>query len=573
MNKKTQRKKTGSYILAKALVDYGAEYVFGYTGGAIMPFIDELSDVKDIKIVKVRNEQGAAFAAGGYARASGKLGFVMTTSGPGATNTLTGVADCMMDSVPIMVITGQVATGVVGTDAFQESDIVGMMLCTTKHAVQPTSTDELAQTFHELAEVAMQGRVGPVNLDVPRDVQLGSSKNVTYKQRKKERYFETETVTSEKLRAAADMINNSKRPVIFCGHGILLGNAGRQFVSFVEKGKLPFAYTLQGLSGAPTDHALSLGMLGMHGTVAANRAIYNSDLIVALGMRFDDRVTGKLDEYAKNARVIHVDIDDSEIDKNVKVDLSFNADVKQVLTKLTPIVKKQLRATWFTDITKNKQKWDSYITPILKKGTGPNGNLLIKTIMMHLSKLTKGRDNVVSDVGVHEMLVARYTIFKRFNTFFSSGGLGTMGFSLPNAIGVKFARPKERVWAVMGDGGFQMNVQELGTILEHKLDVKIVILNNSVLGMVRQWQDMFFNKRFVETDMTNPDFLKIAEAYNIPGRRIIQPSEIDEAFHWAMNMPGPTILEFVCDKDEKVFPMILPNASFDEMIETEESIL
>lgn len=563
-----KERKTGKYILSKALSDYGVEYIFGYTGGAIMPVVDELMNFPNVKPIKVRNEQGAAFAAQGYARATGKIGFVFTTSGPGATNTVTGVADAFMDSTPIFVITGQVPTTVVGTDAFQESDMVGIMYPITKQAIMPTTTDDIAQTFYELTEIALQGRPGPVHMDLPKDIQLNKSENITYEPVKKRQYYPTVKSKQKVYEQAAELINKSERPVVFCGHGVILSKAETEFQKFVEKGSLPFAFTMQGISAVKDDHELALGMMGMHGEAAANRAILNSDLIISIGMRFDDRVTGKLSEYAKNARIIHVEIDPAEISKNVATDIPINSDAKAALKKLSKLIKSKARKPWFEQITESKKRWEEYIKPKIKKGTGPNGGLLMSRIMTDLSDVTKGEDNIVADVGIHEMMCARYYNFQRTNSFFASGGAGTMGFSLPTSVGVKLARPKERVWAIMGDGGFQMNIQELGTILEHNLDIDVIIMNNGVLGMVRQWQDLFFNKRFAETDLPNPDFQKIAEAYNIPSRKIDEVKDIRRTLKWAMDIKGPTITEFVIDKDEKILPMVPSGATFDKMIET-----
>ncbi|MBN2101199.1 biosynthetic-type acetolactate synthase large subunit [Candidatus Dojkabacteria bacterium] len=572
-NSRKSPEKSGKYILAKAMKEYGTKYVFGYTGGAIMPFFDELQqNFPGIKPIKVRHEQGAAFAAQGYARATGKIGFVATTSGPGATNTVTGVADAMMDSVPIFVITGQVPTSVVGTDAFQESDMVGIMYPITKQAVMPYSTDELAEKFFELTQIATQGRPGPVHLDLPKDIQLDTSEKTTYKPTNKREYYPTEKVSQTTYDNAIALINKAKRPIVFCGHGVILANAGKAFTDFVEKCNIPFSTTLHGISAVPSDHPLNLGMMGMHGTVAANRAITSSDLIISLGMRFDDRVTAKLSEYARNAQTIHVEIDASEIRKIVKTNIPINDDVKTAIKKFLSGAKRLPRKEWFSEIERNKQTWTKFISKQIRKGTGPNGRLLMKTVISRLSEITKGQDNIVADVGQNQMMSARFYNYQRFNTHFSSGGLGTMGFSLPTAIGVKIARPKERVWAICGDGGLQMNIQELGTILEHKLDIDIILLNNGVLGMVRQWQSLFFGKRYAETDLTNPDFMKIAEAYGMPSRRVEKVTEIDSAIRWAMENKGPTLTEFVCDKDELIMPMIPAGATFEEMIETDNDI-
>ena len=566
--KKSNTKKTGSWLICQAFNEAGVNTIFGYTGGAIMPIYHELTKFPHIKHITTRHEQGAAFAAQGYARATGKVGFVMTTSGPGATNSITGVADAMLDSVPIMVITGQVATSVIGSDAFQENDVVGLMLPITKHSTIATNINSLAATFHELADIALDGRPGPVHLDLPKNIQFAiPSKNIKVVKKRKSRYI-TVKPSKQAYIKTAKYINESKQPVVFCGHGVVISRSQQLFTKFIEKGKLPFSSTSHGLSAVPADHKLHLGMMGMHGTVEANKAIHNADCIVALGMRFDDRVTGKLAEYAPNAKIVHVDIDLSELGKNVKPDVSINADVKEALSTLLPVITRKSRKGWFAQIKENQEKWKKYITPLIKKGVGDNGGLLMKTIISKLSDATNGNDNIVSDVGIHEMMCARFYNFQRFNTWFHSGGAGTMGFSLPSSIGVKMARPKERVWAVMGDGGFQMNVQELGTILSQKLDIKIIVLNNGVLGMVRQWQDLFFDKNYAETNLINPDFVKLAESYNIPGKRVSKVNEIDSAIKWAMKTKGPTIIEFVCDKDEKIFPMVPSNANFMQMIET-----
>lgn len=572
---------TGTQILVEAFLQQKVKVIFGYTGGAIMPLFDELSKHPQIKLLYTRHEQGAGFAAQGYARATGQLAYVLTTSGPGAANSITTVADAMMDSIPMMVITGQVPTSVIGTDAFQENDVVGMMLPITKHATVVADSNQLLATFHELSLIAMSGRTGPVHLDLPKDIQFASCQlpKLQIAQQKQfqqlvtktsaNNLYPTEKISAEKYQQAAKMINQAQRIVIFCGHGVIMAKASAEFKKFIEKGKLPFASTSHGLSAIKADHPLHLGMMGMHGTVAANKAIYQADCIVALGMRFDDRVTGKLTEYAPQAKIIHVDIDASEINKIIPADLALNTDLKTVLKKLTPLIKKKERTKWLQEIRRHNQRWDQYIQPIIEKGLGKNKALLMKTIITQLSKITRGQDNIVSDVGIHEMICARYYNFQRINTWFHSGGAGTMGFSLPTAIGVKIARPAERVWAIMGDGGFQMNVQELGTILAEKLDIKIIIMNNGTLGMVRQWQDLFFNKNFVVTDLNNPDFVKLAASYGILGKRVAKVKDIETSIQWAIKTKGSTVLEFVCDKDEKILPMIPPGANLNQMIEKE----
>lgn len=559
---------SGADILLKSLEMSGIEMLVGYTGGAIMPTFDRLPDHPKLRFIMSRHEQGAAFIAQGYARASGKLAPVLTTSGPGAMNTVTGVADAIMDNVPLMVISGQVAAGVIGTDAFQESDVIGVMYPITKYSIQPLSPSEIPQAVVNCIELATKGRPGPVCLDIPKNVQIEKVKDI-HKLPKFEFIKKVSKIDKEDLENFEDLISTSSKPVILCGHGIVISQAFDELLVFAEKNVIPVSQTLHGVAGFPNGHELSLGMMGMHGEIEANRAIQNADLIIALGMRFDDRVTGKLETYAKNAKVIHVDIDPSELNKNVKVDLGIVADLKTFLNNYNKNSKHKgyrNQEKWINYLNEQKILSNKNYADIFEKGTGPNGELLMSRIIHELSEYTEGKDNIVSDVGQHQMFSAKFYKFERPNTWFNSGGAGTMGFGLPAGIGVKLARPEEEVWVITGDGGFQMNIQELGTIFQYKLNVNIMIMNNSFLGMVKQWQNLFFDDRLVMTELINPNFQKIAEAYSIPYKKVMTVDEIKPSISWAKAMQGPTITEYICDKKEIVFPMVPNGYPFEEMI-------
>ena len=568
----------GAQLLAKALKDAGIKYLFGYNGGAIMPFYDELDKDHELKHVLARNEQGATFMAQGLSRASiststPQIGCCLATSGPGATNLVTGVADAMMDSIPILSITGQVSTSVIGTDAFQETDVVGIMMPVTKQVYMPTNINKIEETVHEAVYVASTGRPGPVHIDIPKNIQqLECPKKYSFDYKNFSPdlpgYYYHPNPDSGKLMEAIQLINKSKRPVIFCGHGVVLSNSGKELLKFADRIDAPIASTIHGVSAFPADHPRHLGWMGMHGTVEANRAIQHSDLIIAFGMRFDDRVTGKLEEYAKNADVIHIEIDPSEIDKNVKTSVAINADVKEALEAFNS--SNQLRsnkhADWFSQIAQFKAELGEWHAKELEHGYGKEKKLLMKTVIQKLSDVTHGKDLIVTDVGQHQMITAKYYNFQTTNSLFFSGGAGTMGCSLPMAIGVKFARPEETVWSISGDGGFQMNIQELGTVMEHNVDIKIVILNNHFLGMVRQWQTLFFDGRYSGTPMLNPDYGLIAQAYKIPYLKIETKQDIGPAFKKARAHKGAFMLEFECDPSEIVLPMVPSNSGFDNMI-------
>lgn len=569
---------TGKKLLLQALKAKGVKYIFGYTGGAIMPVFDEMDKLGGFNFIMSRHEQGAAFMSQGVSRASlstktPQIGVCMSTSGPGAMNLVTGIADAYMDSVPILAVTGQVATGVIATDAFQESDVVGVMMPISKQTYMPLDVSEVESTVHEAIYVATTGRGGPVVLDIPKDVQNQQVAETyefdadTFRPTLPGFYYHP-TPAREPLQQAIDLINRSERPVIFCGHGVINSNAGKLLLDFAEKVNAPIASTMHGLSAIPADHPLHLGMMGMHGTVEANRAIMGADLLISFGMRFDDRVTGKLNEYAQNADVIHVEIDPSEIDKNVGTTVAINADVYRTLHVLAgdPMLTYKPRRRWFDKIDSFRQVMAADLKEEIEKGVGDDGRLLMKTIIRKLSDLTDGKDLIVPDVGQHQMMAARFYNYQTENSWFASGGAGTMGASLPMSIGVKLARPEERVWSISGDGGFQMNVQELGTIMEQQLDIKILILNNGYLGMVRQWQTLFFDGRYAGTPMQSPDFACIAQAYGIPYRKVETLEDVAPALQQAIEHQGAIIIEFICDPSEVILPMIPAGGGFGDMI-------
>ncbi len=568
----------GTELVLRALHAKGVKYIFGYTGGAIMPIFDEMEKQQLFTFVMPRHEQGATFMAQGLSRASlstdtPQIGVCMATSGPGAMNLVTGIADAHMDSVPIVAITGQVATGVIATDAFQESDVVGVMMPICKQTYMPLATEEIEKTVHEAFYVATTGRFGPVVIDLPKDVQIQSvGKDYSFDPKKFRPklpgFYYHPSPEREVVHQAIEMINRSERPVMFCGHGVISSNAGAMLQEFAEKTNIPVAFTLHGLSAMPVDHPLSLGMMGMHGTVEANRAIMNADLIISFGMRFDDRVTGKLNEYAKNADVIHVEIDPSELDKNVATTVAINADVGRTLHVMLhdPELVSKPRRRWLKEIEANRQVTIDGVAEELAAGVGDGGKLLMKSIIRRLSDITEGKDIIVPDVGQHQMMAARFYNYQTNNSWFASGGAGTMGCSLPMAIGAKLARPDERVWSISGDGGFQMNMQELCTIMEQGTDVKIMILNNGYLGMVRQWQTLFFDGRYAGTPMTSPNYELIAKAYNLPYQKVTELDQVDAAIRAAIEHNGAYILEFICDPSEVILPMIPSGGGFEDMI-------
>lgn len=575
---------TGKELVLKALKDKGVQFVFGYTGGAIMPIFDEMERQKCFTFIMARHEQGATFMAQGISRASQtnptpQIGVCMATSGPGAMNLVTGIADAMMDSVPLLAVTGQVATGVIATDAFQESDVVGVMMPLTKQTYMPLSADTIEETLHEAIYVATTGRGGPVVVDIPKDVQTQTVPeeylfDPTAFEPDLPGFYYSPAPEREPFRRAIALINQSERPIVLCGHGVVSRNAGADLQCFAEKARVPIAFTLHGLSALPVDHPLSLGMVGMHGTVEANRALLHADLIIALGMRFDDRVTGKLDAFAKDTKVIHVEIDPSEIDKNVATTVALNADVGEVIRLLArdPEITTKPRRAWFERLDGYRREIAAEVEAEIAAGTGKEGRLLMKSVVRRLSETTGGKDIIVSDVGQHQMIVARFYNFQAANSWFTSGGAGTMGCALPMAVGVKLARPGERVWAIMGDGGFQMNLQELGAIMEYKVDIKILLLNNGYLGMVRQWQTLFYDGRYAGTPLQNPDFGFIAKAYGIAYLRVTEKEQVAAALRQAADHPGAFMVEFVCDPSEIVLPMVPSGGGIADMIVSEQQI-
>ena len=556
-------KLSGSEIIMECLLREGVHVMFGYPGGAILPTYDAIAKYSDrIHHVLVRHEQGASHMADGYARATGEVGVCIATSGPGATNLVTGLATAMMDSSPILAITGQVPIPAIGSDAFQETDVTGVTLPITKHNYLVTDVRDLAYTMKEAFHIARTGRPGPVLVDVPKDVQLAQTEFV---------YPESDIVlpgyhppsSAEEYEVdnAIRLIEEAERPIILAGHGIMMSGAMRELRELVEKAQIPVALTLLGKGGMPEDHPLVIGMMGMHGEASANLAIQEADLLIALGMRFDDRVTGNLNTYALNARKIHVDIDRSEINKNVKVDVGIAGDLKTVLTQLLPKLKPKSHAEWMGRI----RDWleDSSERDILNYDTP--GKLLTAQVINDLWKHTGGDAITVTDVGQHQMLEAQYYPHLRPSTLLTSGGLGTMGFGFPAAIGAKFGKPEEEVWAIVGDGGFQMTLCEMATAAQENVNVNIAIINNFFLGMVRQWQELFYEKRYEATPLINPDFCKLAEAYKIPSRRVTQRDEIADAVQFARAIDGPTLVEFVVEKEEMVYPMVPAGADLHDM--------
>jgi len=555
---------TGAEALLNCIVAEGIETVFGYPGGAIMPIYDKLIDYNDkITHILTRHEQGAAHAAQAYAMVTGKPGVCFATSGPGATNLITGIANAFLDSVPVVFITAQVVSGLIGTDAFQETDILGVSMPVTKWNCQIKKAREIPDSLSKAFYIATSGRPGPVLIDITKDAQI---EKLDFKYRKCNyiRSFNPNIPLHEKeIESAAILINHATRPLILAGHGVLISGAENELKVFAEKTGIPVAVTLLGLSAFPADHRLYAGLLGMHGNYAPNRLTNEADLIIAIGMRFDDRVTGNLKKYAPDARIIHIEIDEAEINKNVKVDIEINNDAREVLCHLIPLVKENSLGKWIREFRiHDKTEYDKVIKPEIKP---VEGDIRMGEVVRIVSDLTKGEAIIVTDVGQNQMSAARYYRFRSPKTLVTSGGMGTMGFGLPASIGAKIGRPEMTVIAFLGDGGFQMTIQELGTILQYKVPVKIIILNNCFLGMVRQWQDMFFSKRYASTEMINPDFVTVAAGYKIPAKRVSERENLESSIKEMLDAEGPYLLEVIVEKEGIILPMVEPGASVSDV--------
>ena len=555
-------KKTGSQITMEVLVGEGVKHVFGYPGGAIMPIYDAMLDY-DIHHILTRHEQGASHAADGYARASGEVGVAMATSGPGATNLVTGIATAMLDSSPIVCITGQVPAHLIGTDAFQETDVTGVTLPITKHNYLVTEVDEIAPTLREAFYVARSGRPGPVLVDIAKTAQVAETEFEWDDDPVKLPGYRPDLRASpETFQRAADIINGSARPLILAGQGVIASGATAELLKFVDRTNIPLSTTLLGIGGFPASHQLNLGMMGMHGESWVNSAIQQADLLLAFGMRFDDRVTGNLATYAKNARKIHVEIDPSEIDKNVKADVAIVGDLCETLEELLPLTENGNHSEWLKVI--DDLRGDSAVRDI--KDLQDMGHLYAAHVINDLWHLTEGNALVVTDVGQHQMWEAQYYRHDRPRSLITSGGLGTMGFALPAAMGAKIARPDKEVWVICGDGGFQMTSAELMTCVQENLNINVAIINNGYLGMVRQWQEYFFNGRYAATPLLSPDFVKLAEAYGATGIRVESRNRVADAVHTARNTPGIAIIDFVVEKEDTVYPMVPSGADLQDMI-------
>jgi acetolactate synthase I/II/III large subunit len=562
-------KLTGAEILCETLTQLGVRHLFGYPGGAILPVYDALGKSK-LHHVLVRHEQGATHMADGYARASGGVGVAMATSGPGATNMVTGIATAMLDSSPVVCITGQVSSKLLGSDAFQEIDITGITMPITKHNVVVSRAEDIARTVREAFVIANSGRPGPVLVDITKDAQQASC-DFNWDTSAPKLPVKRQRVNYEKadFDRAVELLNSAKRPLILAGHGIMVSGAMRTFEQFVRTGNFPVAMTLLGIGCFPASDPLNLGMMGMHGEAWVNHAIQEADLLIAVGMRFDDRVTGDLRTYARDARKIHIEIDRSEINKNVPVDSALVGDAREVLEQLIPAIEQRDRGDWLRHI--RELKGDSAVRDI--QGLPDNGHLYAAHVINDLWKETRGEAIVVTDVGQHQMWEAQYYHHNQPRTLVTSGGLGTMGFALPAAIGAKFAKPDADVWVVVGDGGFQMTMCELATIVQEKIKVNIAIINNGFLGMVRQWQEFFYDKRYVATPLVAPDFAALANAFGIRGERITSRADVTPTIRSARESKDPVLIDFRVEQEDSVYPMVPAGGSLHEMIRRPNSPL
>ncbi len=552
-------KLTGAQILCESMLQEGVEVIFGFPGGVVLPLYDTLPHYPHLRHILVRHEQGAAHAADGYARATGKVGVCLATSGPGATNLVTGIANAYLDSSSVVAITGQVPRALIGKDAFQEIDITGITLPITKHNYLVTDVNSLATIVKEAFHLARTGRPGPVLIDIPRDIFTEQAEFHYPSRVNLPGYKPTLVGHPAQIKKAAKVINESQKPLILAGRGVILSAAYEELKQLAEKAQIPVVTTMLGISSFPETHVLSYGMGGMHGMAYANRAIDSADLIIAIGMRMDDRLTGKVSGFAPHAHIIHIDIDPAEIGKNVRVDVPIVGDVKRVLQSLNKLTDAAQHIEWLHQLDEWRRQSPCDV---------PAGEALLpQYIIRSIYEVTKGEAIMVTGVGQHQMWAAQYYWYDKPNSFISSGGLGTMGFGLPASVGVKVGKPESTVWCVDGDGSFQMKIQELGTIVQENIGVKIAIMNNGYLGMVRQWQELFYKKHYVATPLSCPDFIKIAEAYSIPGLRVTRREEVIPAIEQAMAHPGPFLIDFRIEPEENVYPMVPPGASLAECIE------
>lgn len=560
----TTERISGSEAIVKCLIEEGVDILYGYPGGAIMPVYDELYKYQDeIHHVLCRHEQGATHSAQGYARISGKVGVAMATSGPGATNLITGIADAQIDSTPMVCITGQVPSHLLGSDAFQETDIVGISTPITKWNHQITKASEIPEVIAKAFYIAKSGRPGPVLIDITKDAQFEEFDFKYEKCSGIRSYKPVPETDKQALNVAADLINNAKKPLVVWGQGVILGEAEEEFKAVIEKAGIPSAWTILGASAIPTSHPLNVGMVGMHGNYAPNILTNECDVLVAIGMRFDDRVTGNLATYAKQAKIIHFEIDPAEVDKNVKTDVAVLGDAKDSLKQLLPLLNPNSHNDWhqrFKDLYKIE------FEKVIKADLHPTKDgLTMGEVLKEINIQTKGQAAIVSDVGQHQMIACRYAEFNESKSNITSGGLGTMGFGLPAAIGAKMAAPEREVISISGDGGYQMTIQELGTIFQTKAAVKVVVLNNDFLGMVRQWQQLFFDRRYASTEMVNPDFVAIAKGYHLNAKRVTKREELASAVEEMIASKEPYFLEVCVEKEDNVFPMIPSGASVSDI--------
>jgi acetolactate synthase-1/2/3 large subunit len=553
-------KMTGAQILCEGLVREGVEVIFGFPGGAVLALYDTLPQYPQLRHILVRHEQGAAHAADGYARATGKVGVCMATSGPGATNLVTGIANAYLDSSSIVAITGQVARAFIGKDAFQEIDITGITLPITKHNYLVPDAGSLAKVVKEAFYLSRTGRPGPILIDIPRDVQIEQAEFHYPREVDLPGYKPTLEGHAAQIKKAAKLINEAQHPIILAGRGVIISGAYAELKQLAEAAQIPVVTTLLGISCFPEGHALSYGMVGMHGMAYANLALSNTDLVIAIGMRFDDRVTGKISAFAPYAHIVHIDIDPAEIGKNVRVDVPIVGDVKLVLKALNKLVVATEHAGWLRQLEGWRREHPSI-------EIRDSASLLPQYVVSKIHEATKGKATIVTGVGQHQMWAAQHYCYDKPNTLISSGGLGAMGFGLPAAMGAKVGRPDTPVWLIDGDGSFQMTIQELATIVQDNIAVKIAILNNGYLGMVRQWQELFYQKRYVATPISCPDFVKIAEGYCLPGLRVTHKEEVGPAIEQAMGHQGPFLIDFMVEPEENVYPMVPPGATLTETIE------